>query len=347
MKLVNITPEKLQNALPVLPYQENAPDAIAAAANVFGAIMPIFINKYSGKILNPVWMNAYSKLGLSEIPTAVLELPGDSEIGASIILNGGIEGWLYNVPADMQRVIPYLRTQYEKNRSALLALGAEPDYWHNFFRWLDNPESPPEPDLYTGMIDPDDMAIADFDIPLLDIEMQAALAADFSLTAWNSQPRKFGAYGWHFYVDDIRFAKVTKNPQILVDTGAKMAVEPNFSTADTQSLAEALYHIHKKRFMAGYWQKSGIKTIVDMNVSRRFLRLNLAGVPYGWGIYMNRAYTKDFEHLHAAHALALDHARGKPIMYLVLGGPAARKECDKHGWHWINAGKTLDGKGYS
>lgn len=131
----------------------------------------------------------------------------------------------------------------------------------------------------------------------------------------------------------------------FVQTGATVAVEPNFSTHENQPGALFVYDLYRKRAMAQSWQEQGVKIVVDLNVARRYLPLALEGVPRGWRVYANRAYGDDLDHLHEAYAMAANHAV-KPVIYAVVGNLRVREICQQNGWHWIDSGLTRDGKGH-
>lgn len=334
MKTVYASIERLKQAKPAIGFVENIPEAARLALARFGNLYPVYVNKKTGRILNPVWLEALATQDNppENVLCVLLELPPQDEKGAAIILNGGIEGLLYNIPGEDIR--PYLRDCMEFDRAALLAMLPDPDYWNSFFS--DQPQAP-APRL-AGL------PIEELNIPTLDLSMQASAIPDF--TAWNSNSRRrTSPQAYHFYVDDFRFSALAKKPDSLPDN-VHTVIEPNFSTHEAQPGAAAIYDIWQKRSMAALWQRRGVRIVVDMNVERRFLKLNLEGVPQGWRAYANRAYVDDFEHLFIAHEFARTHAGTNDILYIVYGGPKSRDLCVKYGWVWLDAGKTLDGVGY-
>lgn len=335
MRFAQIPLARLMKAKPVIAFAENVPDAAALALTAYSNFQPIYINRTTGRVLNPVWRDALAAQSNppESLPCALLELSEQDEIGVAIVLNGGIEGLLYNVPTDTTRLMPYLSHLMQAERATLLALLPDPDYWRDFF------DGKPDAPQLAAAIKPEDL-----NIPSLDLAMQAE-SAPTELIGWNSQSRRRKVAAYHFYVDDFRFSALAKKPDTLPD-GVQVAIEPNFSTHDAQAGAAAIFDIWQKRMMSCVWQRRGVRIIVDMNVERRFLRLNLEGVPMGWRAYANRAYTDDLEHLFIAHEFARAHAGTDDILYIVYGGPRSREVCQRYGWHWLDAGKTINGKGY-
>ena len=347
MKFARIAVEKVQRLTPVIRYVENVPDTTSLALQTFGIYQPVYINQTTRRILNPVWFNTLLEQKPALIDCLILDVPEEIEIPLSIALNGGVEGWAYNRPANPAEIVPHLQRMMNENRPALLALGGEPDYWIKFFRWLDSPALPAT--IAGGLaLEPEFLLPDDFDIPRLDLALQPD-SIPAGITAWNSHGRPSGRKqytAYHFYVEDFRFSALAKKPETLIEMGVQVAVEPNFSTHEQQPMIEAFHDIYRKRQIARRWQDAGVCTIVDMNVTRRYLLLNLVGVPAGWHVYANRAYMHDLEHLHIAYDIARKHSGGDDILYMVYGGPGCRPLCQQHGWIWIDAGKTLDGAGY-
>lgn len=163
MKTTYINLERLKRAKPAIQFAENIPDSARLAYECFGNLYPIYINKNTQHILNPVWlaMLAAQDNPPDTVACAVLDLSIEGEKGAAIILNGGIEGLLYNIPEDDIR--PYLAACMNEDRAALLAMLPDPEYWHNFF---DNTPAGTIPKL-AGL------PIEELNIPMLDIQHQA------------------------------------------------------------------------------------------------------------------------------------------------------------------------------
>lgn len=174
-------------------------------------------------------------------------------------------------------------------------------------------------------------------IPVLDLNLQA-VGFYAPVIKWGAQARSMQHNGtYHFYVEDYKFEALWRKPNKLVNSGCKAVVEVNFSTGNTMPKAEVLYAvIYRKRWLARYWQTHGVRVAVDLNIERSFFDIALLGVPKGWTVYCNRAYTSDTSHLHEAFQVAQAHAGDMPIQYTVYGGGKAIRElCAKEGWHYL------------
>ncbi len=175
---------------------------------------------------------------------------------------------------------------------------------------------------------------AALDLPLLDPDHQAP-AVITPVVPWGSMRRSARMEGtWHFYTDDYRFSGLWKAPGKLLQTGCIAAVEPNFSTYNDMPAAEAIYRTYQKRWIARYWQVyGGIKILVDLNVSIRFAKLNLLGVPPTWRAFATRGYSDRILDLEAEHELACEHAGTREIVFMVVGGGRlVHERCEAQRW---------------
>ena len=158
------------------------------------------------------------------------------------------------------------------------------------------------------------------EIPVLDKRMICNLV-DMPFQAWGSIARTSRMVGtWHFYVDDYRFSALWSSPKAVVNTGCVSVVEPNFTITDQMPYSVALYRVYQKRWLARYWQSQGIRVIVDLNVSIRYLAVNMLGVPEGWTSYATRGYTDRLEDLDKEFKAAAERAGTEKINFLVYGG---------------------------
>lgn len=172
-----------------------------------------------------------------------------------------------------------------------------------------------------------------YDIPLLRKDKQARFC-DLPIRGWGAIARKDRMRGtWHFYVDDQKMTNLWKHPESVLKTKAVNSVEPNFSTDDQMPLAVGLYRIYQKRWLARYWQESGLDIFVDLNVADKFTEYNMLGVPKGWQSYATSACDSRLDDLVAHANLAITHADGLPIRFLVYGGLQATADlCGENGW---------------
>lgn len=164
-----------------------------------------------------------------------------------------------------------------------------------------------------------------YDIPCLLPELQPE-HIELPCVAWGSRARGEVATGWHFYVDDYRFNALLKDPSTL--PLCTYATEPNISIFDNTPRAVALREIHRKRWIARYWQSCGIQIIVDLNVPYRFGLDNLYGVPKGWRAFSTRAYANNILALEREYEIAHTTASPKtPLLLVTGGGKKARDAC--------------------
>ena len=173
-------------------------------------------------------------------------------------------------------------------------------------------------------------------IPALDLAMQATELVEPFLI-WGSIARsKFMPGTYAFYCDDYKFTGLWNDPEKVVKTGCAVAVEPNFSINDLMPPVVALYHIFQKRWLSRFWQSRGVRIVVDMNVPPVYAKMNLLGVPRGWGAYCVRVH-KDWHHrIEFLHSICREHAGREPL-FVVYGGDNnyARQACQRNRWVWI------------
>lgn len=91
---------------------------------------------------------------------------------------------------------------------------------------------------------------SNLEIPTLDPRFEAK-GLIRPLQGWGRRKRRgeimLGT--WHFYVDDYRFDGLWSQPELVSETGAKMAIEPNFSAWSQCTVAEAVWQVYRKRSM--------------------------------------------------------------------------------------------------
>ncbi len=170
-------------------------------------------------------------------------------------------------------------------------------------------------------------------IPTLDLAWQATTLA-VPVTKWGSIARSAPMPGtYHFYTHDYKFSALLKHPFKLVDSGCRVAVEPNISTWPGKAVAEVLAEVCRKRTLARLWQRSGVRLLVDLNVEPEFREVNLLGVPPGWASYAVRCHRGvDWSTIETDHAAAVARAGGPVFLAVFGGGKAARARCEAAGW---------------
>lgn len=177
----------------------------------------------------------------------------------------------------------------------------------------------------------------DYEIPLLDENMQAD-AVDLPLSIWGAGKRKARMNGtWAFYTDDYRFEALWDDPSDVVNTQCVNVVEPNFTTTQQMPFPVCLYNIYRKRWLARWWQSMGLRVFVDLNVHPKLYETNLLGVPQGWKAYATRGYSAQLDLLEREYELAKQHAGGGTLLFFVYGGgKTVRDYCRAHGLVWFD-----------
>lgn len=173
-------------------------------------------------------------------------------------------------------------------------------------------------------------------IPLLDINMQAT-SVDSPLLKWGYYSRRTVAGTYHFYTEDHKFEALWNDPSSLLLSGAKSAVEPNFSTTPHMPVTIVAYQTYRKRWIARWWQSKGVRIFVDLNVDNIWENINLMGVPKGWSAYFVRSIeTLGLHGIKDAYEIAVRHAAGNTPLFVVYGGgQSTRRLCLDNGWLWV------------
>lgn len=178
------------------------------------------------------------------------------------------------------------------------------------------------------------MTAAEWGIPTLDLAMQATeVVAPVWPYGTVGRTRRVGGTV-HFYLDDQHFTHLYAKPERLLLTGCEVACEPNGTTGPRIPRAVALYGVYRKRACAAFWQRHGVRTIVDLNVSDEVLDLALIGVPRGWRAYSDRSHRGDKAVDHDKRfRLAQDHAGTPDVLFILVGGGKGKKAlCAARGW---------------
>lgn len=169
-------------------------------------------------------------------------------------------------------------------------------------------------------------------VPVLDPAMQA-VELPLPCRGWGAVARGAAMASWHCYVDDYRFGRLLQQPEQIVESGARVAVEPNISIFEEQPLALALAAVYRKRWVARLWQNLGVRVLVDLNVAARARTLNMTGVPRGWGAFATRLYANRLLEAEAEYAFARDWAGRVPHLFVSIGGGRAGAELARaRGW---------------
>lgn len=186
---------------------------------------------------------------------------------------------------------------------------------------------------YTSLMVEDRIYSTDneFDIPVLDCTKQAKTCLLLPVSAYGSDSRqRTGISTYHFYVDDYRFASLWKDPLKIVRSGVKEVVEPNLSLFDSTPIAYGLQQIYKKRWISRFWQTHGINVYADLNVSRKFYKYNILGIPKGYNAFATRGYSDRPVSLLCEYEIAQDiSGLENPNMIVYGGGETIKKICNE------------------
>ena len=204
-------------------------------------------------------------------------------------------------------------------------------------------DSVPLPDKAFDMVFPSDN---EWGIPTL--LPQAPLAGlPMPCERWGRYARgSFNGGTLHFYTDDARFETIWETPEKIVMSQCKAICEPNVSTGSMTPRAFALWGIYRKRWISRWVQQHGVVVFVDLNVEPEFRDINMLGIPRGWTHYATRGYDTRFELLEADYKTACEHADGKPVVFVVIGGGKATHEaCRINGWvHVPQEAHAIEGR---
>lgn len=176
----------------------------------------------------------------------------------------------------------------------------------------------------------------EYEIPTLDLSMQAEFI-ESPVKIWGNQTRRQKVAGtWAFYCNDYKFTALWKHPDTMLQTQPSVIIEPNFSTSQDMPAAVALYGIFRKRWLARFWQMQGVRIIVDLCVAEKFVDLNMVGVPDGWSSFATRVMRGHHAAVEMQYEAACEKAHGKPKLFVVYGGNKDwQKRCQESGWLWI------------
>lgn len=182
-------------------------------------------------------------------------------------------------------------------------------------------------------------------VPCLLPELQADQVPG-PITTWGTVGASRPMAGtWHFFTADRKFEPLWRKPHRVLLSRPAACVEPNFSTTDQTPFALNLWNTYRKRWIARYWQASGLRIFVDLNVDASLnapsealggARLNLLGVPAGWSAYASRAHGNRPEALVSEWEVARTHSgRDNPLFLVVGGGRRVKALAEQHGWVWV------------
>lgn len=190
----------------------------------------------------------------------------------------------------------------------------------------------------------------DFEIPSLDIEMQAKFCT-IPFVCFGEQKRTFDMHGegtLHFYTDDYRFNSVYEHPEKILMHNPMNIVEPNFTLSNEMPLAFGLERIYKKRMIARQMQDKGKRILVDLNCANKWYKLNLLGIPNGWSAFCTRGYEDRLINLEVEYMIASQIAGNNPLLFVVYGGgDKVRQYCKEKRLTYVNSIISIKNKAKS
>jgi hypothetical protein len=183
----------------------------------------------------------------------------------------------------------------------------------------------------------------DWDIPLLDVNMQAKYL-DLPLHGWGTISRKTrnASQTIHFYVDDYRFNAIWKDPDKLVQCNPINVIEPNYTTSHGMGRAMILWLTFKKRWIARYWQTQGIRIFVDA-FAPDFEDINFMGVPKEWAAFATRYLGTNpsgeiggWEQVEEIYDKCREYSTAENLVFVVVGGGKdIESKCAERGWFHV------------
>lgn len=162
----------------------------------------------------------------------------------------------------------------------------------------------------------------DWEVPALRLDRQP----DFCQIPWlcyGEQKRTFDMGGTgtlHFYTDDYRYGDIYEHPEKILQHHPRNIVEPNFSLFNETPSAFGLQAVYKKRWIARAMQEKGLGVFVDLNVAQKFYKLNLIGIPKGYGSFCTRGYSDRLPALELEYNIAKTIAGDNELLFVCYGG---------------------------
>ncbi len=179
-----------------------------------------------------------------------------------------------------------------------------------------------------------------FDIPVLKMSKENVYL-HLPLKPYGADARtKTGVGTYHFYVDDYRFNAIWNDPTKIINSGVQAIVEPNCSLYETTPIGYGIFLIYKKRWIARMLQDFGIDVFVDLNVTEKFQKYNIMGVPKGYNAFFTRGYDNRIKALEQELQIAKDISGLENPNFCVYGGSKKIKDfCNKHSLTYVENSK--------
>ena len=179
-----------------------------------------------------------------------------------------------------------------------------------------------------------------YDIPVLKTHKNEVYL-HLPFKPWGADARtKTGVGTYHFYVDDYRFNAIWNDPTKIINSGCQSIVEPNCSLYETTPIGYGIFLIYKKRWIARMLQDYGIEVFVDLNVTEKFQKYNIMGVPKGYNAFFTRGYDNRIKALEQELQIAKDISGLDKPNFCVYGGSKKIKDfCNKHSLTYVENSK--------
>lgn len=182
----------------------------------------------------------------------------------------------------------------------------------------------------------------EYDIPVLKMSKEKVYL-QLPFKPYGADARtKTGVGTYHFYVDDYRFNAIWNDPTKLINSGCSAIVEPNCSLYETTPIGYGIFLIYKKRWIARLLQDYDIDVFVDLNVTEKFHKYNILGIPKGYNAFFTRGYDNRLNALEKELQIAREISGLEIPNLCVYGGSKKVKDfCNKHSLTFVN-NTTLD-----
>lgn len=194
-----------------------------------------------------------------------------------------------------------------------------------------------------------DTDLAEFDIPTIDAHRFDGDVESLEWTRWGRKNRAEEMDAVHFYANDYKFLTVLRDPALVINTGARLVIEPDTSSAEDDPFPVSLSAIWRRRNFAACLQDADVAVAVNLNCVGWLRDLVLTGVPTDYPYFATRYQAADLngepvglEGLDEDYALAKEHCGDNPFDFWVYsGGKVVRQYCEKNGWHHITSANPL------
>lgn len=288
-------------------------------------IRPIVVNEDNIVLGGNMRLRACQHLGLKEIPVLKAKNLTEEQQKEFIVKDNINSGdWDYDVLANW--ITPEQADEWDLNI----------DFDYEDDEKEENEKEPVEPEK--DFFVPDCIYNSNniYDIPTLLIEKQGDYPA-LPVKPYGADSRQKGGVGtYHFYVDDYRFEAIWKDPTKVLKSECTHVFEPNLSLFDTTPISYGLFLIYKKRWISRFFQESGIKVFVDLNVSKKFKEYNILGVPEGYNAFSTRGYSGRLAYLEQEHEIAKKiSGKTEPNLIVYGGGKEIKAFCAKNNLTYI------------